>query len=281
MQPQNHICGGVSCPWNETVLYAFQPIPNVVNPYAEVTLDAEGNIYGAGTFGGGLYLYGGGIYELSRLQNGWSYDLLFSFNGPDGARAYNLVLLDRTGNIYGSTILGGDDQHGVIFEMSPSGSGWTESTLHNFGAPPDGGGPAGGLISDSAGNLYGATGGGGAHGSGAAFELSPSGTGYTYSLLYDAFYSPVGGGGPRSPLVMDSSGNLYVTTSGTGRYSFGMIFELSPNGTGWSFTDLHDFNITDGESPEGILVLDRGGNLYGVSAGGGAHSYGVIWELTP
>jgi uncharacterized repeat protein (TIGR03803 family) len=121
-----------------------------------------------------------------------------------------------------------------------------------------------------------------AHGSGAVFELSPSGSGYTYSLLYDAFYSPVGGGGPRSPLVTDSAGNLYGTTSGTGRYSLGMIFELSPNGTAWTFTDLHDFNGSDdGESPQGILVLDGSGNIYGVTAGGGAHDFGVIWELTP
>jgi uncharacterized repeat protein (TIGR03803 family) len=281
LQPSSHICSSVSCPWNDTILYAFQPIPDVQNPYAEVTLDAAGNVFGTGTFGGGLYLYGGGVYKLTRSQGNWSYDLLHSFNGPDGARVYNPVLLDRAGNIYGTTDLGGENEDGVVFEMSSSGSGWTEDILHTFGPPPDGGGPEG-LISDSAGNLYGAAGAGGAHGSGAVFELSPSGSGYTYSVLYDGFYSPVGGGGPRGPLVMDSAGNLYGTTSGTGRYSFGMTFELSPNGTGWTFTDLHDFTGTDdGESPQGILVVDSSGNIYGVTAGGGAYGFGVIWELTP
>jgi len=282
MQPPAHVCQAVSCPWDETVLYAFQGGTDVGNPYNEVTFDATGNLYGAVTYGG-VFPYGGGVYSLTRSQGGWTYNLLYEFPGsPNGGESFAPLLFDQAGNILGTTLQGGTDGDGVVFKMVPSASGWSESVVHSFGYVPDAGGPFAGLISDSAGNLYGTTIGGGVHDNGAVYELSPTNGGYNYSVIYGGFYFPLNGnGGPRGGLVMDAAGNLYGTAYVVGRHGQGEIFELSPSANGWTFTDLHDFDVSDGTGPQGDLGIDNNGNIYGVTVGGGAHGYGIIWEITP
>jgi len=78
---------------------------------------------------------------------------------------------------------------------------------------------------------------------------------------------------------MDSAGNLYGVNESL--FNDGSVFKLTPSGSGWTFTTLHNFNGGDGANPYGQLVLDSSGNLYGTTSGGGAHGYGVIWEITP
>lgn len=282
LQPPDHVCQAAFCSWNDTVLYAFQGSNDVGNPYNDVTFDAAGNLYGAVTYAG-LFPEGGGVYSLTRSQGGWTYNLLFEFPGlPNGNESFAPLFFDHSGNILGTTLEGGTEGNGVVFKMVPSGSGWSESVVYSFGHVPDAGGPFAGLISDAAGNLYGTTIGGGVHGNGAVYELSPTNGSYNYSVIYGDFYNPeLGNEGPRGGLVMDAAGNLYGTTSGTGRYLQGEIFELSPSANGWTFTDLHDFDVSDGTGPQGDLGMDSNGNIYGVTIGGGAHGYGVIWEITP
>jgi uncharacterized repeat protein (TIGR03803 family) len=189
------------------------------------------------------------------------------------------VIFDRVGNLYGTTVAGGAYSGGLVFQLTPSGSGWTETILHNFQGPSDGTFPIGGLIFDQAGNLYGTTSGNG--GTGSVFELSPSQGGWTFTLLHD--FTPIRGlSGPYAGVTMDAAGNLYGDTLG-GAYGYGEIFKLTPEGNGsWTYTDLYDFfGAEDGSMPYGKVLVDNNGNLFGTASEGGAHGAGVIWEITP
>jgi uncharacterized repeat protein (TIGR03803 family) len=183
--------------------------------------------------------------------------------------------------------------------LMPVVGGWTENILYNFDYTSAGGYPIANPIFDqSSGNLYGATTDGGTGGGGTVFELSPSGSGWTFNLLYNlvgdgncstlGYYGP--GPGPWGALALDSGGNLYGTTCSDGAYGYGNVFELTPSNDGWTYTDLHDFTGgSDGAFPISNVVFDSSGNLYGTaSAGGsgtcnfeGATGCGVVWEITP
>ena len=148
------------------------------------------------------------------------------------------MIFDNAGNLYGATNSGGIFW-GTVFQLTPSGSGWTETVLHNFQSASDGGFPAAGLISDASGNLYGTTGAYGPQGGGTVFELS-SPDDWTFNLLYgfrcsgDACYSLPG---PQASLFMDSSGNLFGTTTQDGAYGYGNVFKLTPRAGGWIYSD--------------------------------------------
>jgi uncharacterized repeat protein (TIGR03803 family) len=160
----------------------------------------------------------------------------------------------------------------------------TESVLYSFDGTT-GLGPYGNVVFDSAANLYGTTDAGGANGSGTVFELSPNGNGgWAQSVLYD-FDISNGGNGSLAPLVFDQAGNLYGTTVNGGPYgcSCGMVFELSPNGQGWTEKALYSFSPYggDGEFPHAGVTFDSAGNLYGTTYYGGANGLGAVFELTP
>ncbi len=281
LQPPASFCHSVSCPWNETVVYRFQNCANLFEPQDGVALDQAGNIFGAPTYGGlGCQddnFGGGGVFELTPSQGGWNYQIIHLFSGnPDGCTPLGTVMVDQAGNIFGTTTVCGANGDGSVYEVSPSGSGWNESIVHSFDGS-DGRDSWAGLISDSAGNLYGTTVYGGSNNSGVVFELSPSNGSYTYSVLYN--FS--GGSGSLSPLSMDTAGNLYGVKYTGGVNDLGLIFRLTPGSGGWTFTDLHDFSGSDGSYPVGSLALDADGSLYGTTEDGGANGYGVIWEVTP
>lgn len=279
LQPPAEICRSVSCPWTETILYAFQGGEGLAFP-GGVVFDHAGNIFGAaasGPFTGGEL--GGGLYELTQTQGHWSYQTLYEFPGsPYGCTPEGFVLLDQADNIYGTTYQCGAYGNGTVYEISPSGSGWSPSFNYSFAQPPDGIEPVTGLTSDAAGNLYGTTLYGGANGFGEVFELSPANGSYTYSVLYDSFS---GGAGPASSLVMDAAGNLYGAQIFGGANNQGMIFKLTPGNNGWTITDLHDFSGEDGKNPSGSMVFDSNGNFYGTTENGGMYGDGVLWEITP
>lgn len=286
LRPPAEVCTAVNCPWTNTILHAFTGYPDLNSPSSEIVFDQAGNLYGSSGYGGpypiGLGL--GGVYELTLSQGSWSYSIAYAFPGtPNGWGPFGAVLLDQAGNIYGTTYGGGAYTYGTVYKMTHAGSGWNEAILYSFGdGQTDGIGPIIGLTSDSAGNLYGSTPDGGLNDNGEVFQLSPLNGGYTYSVLYYGFGPAHGqGGGPDSKLVMDRAGNLYGTQFGGGANGDGIIFKLTPGNDGWTFTDLHDFDSSDGYHPAGNLVLDSNGNLYGTTYGGGAYGDGVIWELTP
>ena len=226
--------------------------------------------------------------------------VLYTFgSAPDGSDATGSLVFDSSGNLYGTTIEGGAFGQGTVFELSPGAGGvWTEKVLYSFcpqSGCVDGSTPNGGLIFDTAGNLYGTTAGGG--GGGVAFELTPKSGGTWTETVLHSFGSGTDGFLPGSGLVLDSAGNLYGTTvgggtggpncpAGNGGNLCGTAFELSPGSDSqWTETVLYNFcpqaGCTDGNAPYGGVIVDAAGNLYGTATFGGTSNEGTVFELSP
>jgi uncharacterized repeat protein (TIGR03803 family) len=273
----------VIAPWSETVVHRFTGGADGLHPQGDLTFDPQGNIYGT-TVAGGDFNWGT-IYKVTPAGGGWTQSVLFSArNDESGAEPSGGVVRDAAGNLYGTFqfSLGG---YGTVFQLSPSGSGYTEQTIHSFAfSPDDGVEPIGGLIMDSAGHLFGTTLYGGITiGGGAVFEMSPGGGGWAYQNIY-GFLD--GDGGPVDKLYMDAAGNLYGTALSAGAFGLGSVFKLTPTVGGWEYTSLYDFcpggfPCVDGYFPMSNVVIDAAGNLYGTASRGGAGGFGVVWKITP
>ena len=257
----------------ETVLYNFCSRPHCSDglyPNSRLTSDGAGDFYGTTDEGGltsrGAELGYGTVFELSpNGSGGWNETVLHRFTGgSDGAHpAYSYVIFDGVGNLYGTTYYGGTNGFGVVFELSRTGTKWTETVLHSFTGRADGAYPVSGLIMDGAGNLYGTNFEG-------IFELSPSGGGWTAEVIYNVSMGYAG-------VTMDSAGNLF----GAG---YTTVFKLSPNGGGgWSPTVIHTFAgaPNDGNAAQGTPTLDAAGNLYGTTYQGGLKNHGTVYKLSP
>jgi uncharacterized repeat protein (TIGR03803 family) len=213
--------------------------------------------------------------------------VLYKFTGgKDGANPKARLLLDPKGNLFGTTTAGGAYGWGEVFELTPSRrGGWMIQVIYSFQNGADGALPAAGLIRDAKGNLYGTVYNGGNLGHGAVFELSPTKTGtWTKQLLY-SFSGGNDGGQPVGGLIFDKAGNLYGTTPLDGLDGQGVVYELSPNGSGgWTETVLHSFvsqTSTDGQGPSGSLVIDTAGSLYGLTVQGGSANQGTVFKVSP
>jgi hypothetical protein len=277
-------------------------------------IDAAGNLYGTTGYGGtgNCVLLGskrgcGTVFELSPpAQKGgaWTETVLYSFpSAKQGYVPWGDLVFDSAGNLYGATLFGGGfgtcDQNiylycGAVFKLSPpktKGGRWTEKVLHGFrgvaaGAQfGDGANPNGGLIFDSNGTIYGTTFIGGyncphnsGQGCGTAFELNPptkKGGAWTETVLHRFNRDTSDNGLPSAGFVRDAKGNLYGTTVGT-------IFRLAPPSTKsgrWKETILYTFN-QDAYGPEGALIFDQSGNLYGTTYSGNTFS-GTVFRLKP
>ena len=272
-------------PWNETVLYRFTGGSDGAEPSGDLTFDQAGSIYGSAFENNNSY---GAIYELTRSGGGWTQAVLYSpsNNDPEGINPYSGVIFDSSGNLYGTFVDGGAYNAGTVFQLSHSGSGWTQHTLYTFTGGSDGSRPYGGLIMDSSGNLYGTTSTGGTGGGGTVFELTPSSGGWTFKTLYS--FSGGFDGGSWVKLAMDASENLYGTTNADGAHGKGSVFKLTPSGAGWTYASLYDFTGgSDGWAPLSSLVFDANGNLYGTTYAGGGYlsqctnGCGVVFKITP
>jgi uncharacterized repeat protein (TIGR03803 family) len=230
-----------------------------------------------------VLMFLGLVLTLAALASAQSkFKVLHGFDGGDNGGALGSALtLDKAGNLYGTANAPG---HGLLFELTQSaGGGWKEKVLHRFNGN-DASGPNGDLIFDSAGNLYGTSVSGG-NGYGTIFDLTSGRHGWGLTVLY-VFCSQYGcpdGAPPADGVVRDQAGNLYGTTVGGGPYYGGVAFELSPSASGWSYTDLHDFDgdgqTHDGGNPYARLTWDAAGNLYGTTERGGRIGYGTVFEL--
>ncbi len=208
----------------------------------------------------------------------------FGSQSGDGFYPYAGLISDKSGNLYGTTYDGGaNSSYGAVFELTPSGGGWTETVLYSFGAKPDGYYPYGGLVMDKSGNLYGATYYGGTYGYGAVYELKHSGGKWTESLLYSFSDANGDGANPLSQLVFDAKGNLYGTTQYGGK-GYGTAYQLKPSKSGkWTGSVIYSFaaGTTDGYYPEyGALLVGKGGYFYGTTLyGGSSYNAGTVYEL--
>ena len=275
--------------WTEAVLYRFQGGSDGATPISTLIFDHAGNLYGT-TEGGGpsaCSIGCGTVFELTPSTQGWVEIVIYAFaGGTDGETPEGRLVLDKAGNFYGATNVGGAYGLGTVFKISPnSGGTWTETILYSFGVH-DGHVPNG-VISDKAGNLYGANFNGGHYGYGAVFEL---GTSSKESLIFNFGGSGLNGQQPRSGLTFDTAANLYGTTQyGGGVHGAGTVYKLVPNGSGgWSATDLYSFTGgTDGGQPFGNVIVSPGGQIYGTTwvggtgscTGNGGNGCGVVFEV--
>jgi len=269
-------------------------------PYAGVSIDRAGNLYGT-TYEGGSSGRGT-VFKMVHKNGGWLFTPLYSFaGGNDGSGPQARVIVGPNGTLYGTTAGGGGtgcggNGCGTVFNVRPashaSGSilaPWSETVLYSFAGGTDGETPApGDLVFDQAGNIYGTTyyGGGSTgcngFGCGTVFKLTLSSGGqWTESILY-SFTAGNGGSSPMG-VIFDGAGNLYGTTSGGGTYNCGTVFQLTPNGSGWAENVLYSFNpnIGDGCTPLAGLIFDGSGNLYGTNYTAGYQGGGTAFELTP
>lgn len=289
-----HTCGAVTCgtvykltpSGAETILYSFGASGDGFSPGGPLIVDSKGNFYGT-TFFGGSCSNINGCGTVFKVTPGGKETVLWSFgNGKDGANPNGGLVFDANGNLFGTTSYGGAYGQGTVFELTSSGD---ETVLFSFGNEKKGGtAPNGGLVVDANGNLYGTTWIGGAYRCGTVFELTPSGQETILHSFVGHRHGDRDGCAPEAGLAVDANGNLYGTTDGGGAYGRGTVFELMP--PAWEETILWSFEPrkkNDGLIPEGGLVFDGNGNLYGTTTVGGGSGCapepgcGTVYKVTP
>lgn len=262
-------------------------------PYAGVVLGASGSLYGTTTEGGENYE--GTVFQMTPMPDGtWDEKIVHNFPAAccidvDGNTPHGGLTFDSAGNLYGTTVVGGSDGGGVVFELLQTPTGWEEKILHSFSNNGvDGLHPYAGVTLDSRGNLFGATIEGGdcaEFDCGTVFELIPTADGpWREGIIHN--FTPgqnSDGGTAYGGVVFDAAGNLYGTTSYAGTYNGGVVFELTPRGEGWSETILYafDLEVIDGTGPTAAVVLDGEGHVYGTTLTGGREGGGFAFEITP
>jgi uncharacterized repeat protein (TIGR03803 family) len=306
------LAGHASAEWREKVLYSFQGGVDAGSvPAGGVVFDRQGNLYGVTSDGGGVYQ----LAPPAKKGGAWTESVLYVFKGNtegDGATPEGGLVIDGTGNLYGTTAYGGTGNCvllgilvgcGTVYELSPpahKGGPWTETVLYSLPTAKQGYFPWGDLVFDGAGNLYGATQFGGGYGTtcdayykycGAVFELSPpkkKGGKWTEKVLH-GFKSGKDGAAPNGGLVLDSKGAIYGTTFGGGDETgecgaggCGTAFVLKPptqKGGAWAEKVLYRFSVQDGAAPAAGLIFGRNGDLYGTAYAGGTSGNGVVFAL--
>lgn len=299
---------------NEAVLYTFTGGADGGAPYAGLTMDRDGNLYGTASdeYVGFCSAVCGVVFELTRTSapdaDLWAYNVLYTFQGgQDGAYPCSTLTLDGAGNMYGTTVNGGTGCGGfgcgTVFELSPSANGWHESVLYRFTGGSDGSDPLGPVTLDAAGNVYGAAAYGGDNncfydgvGCGVVFRLShPSDNAKEWTETVLHTFEGTDGAEPFSgvalaPPLLDIAspteppGTIYGTTSlggpGLPIDSGGLVFRLAPSGNSWIYQILYEFPQNLGR-PGGPPVFDTSGNLYDMAGFAGLFGVGAVFELTP
>lgn len=292
---------GGNGPWMEKILYGFTGVANADGAFPQGSLiaDASGALYGT-TSQGGIATStdqegNGTVYKLTPPVNGqgaWTTTIIYRFTGsPDGSQPHATLLLGKNGELYGTTYTGGAAGEGTIFELTPPaspGGKWTETVLHSFEDLNGNDGAIPGeeqLVADSFGSLYGTTSQGGLYGDGTFFILIPpigSRVGWIESVLHS--FNGSDGADPNVGLLAGTDGFYGVAPQG-GAFNWGTLFKLTAPASGieWNITVLNSFNREydrGGIAPNGALIQDPSGNLYGTAASGGHGDGGVVFKVT-
>ena len=231
---------------------------------------------------------------LMQSAQAQTYTVLHNFTGgpgiggPGGGQTPLAgITIDGAGNLYGTTLYGGTStEYGLIFKLVHQHSIFIFNPLYSFKGPPDAANPYAKITIGPDGGLYGTTDLGGAPGSGTVFKVIPPPTlcktascPWYESLLYQFGYSG-DGGHPQSALVFDQNGNMYGSSGDT--ICCGVAYQFTHSGGGWTKSTLHHFTGgTDGSAPQGDVIRDHAGNLYGVTYRGGTNNGGVVYQLVP
>ena len=261
----------------ERVLFSFGGTDGA-GPLSGLVRTAGGKYFGTTIFGG---KYGGGeAYQFTLAGTGGQVRVLHSFGlGNDGDKPDGITA-GANGDLYGVTVIGGAPGWGTVFELVPAGHGYAERVIHTFAGGLDGGQPLGPLAIDARGDLFGVTQFRGTGRYGTVFEMSPSAGGYRLRVLHDFFLPEQAQAG----VTLGPGGALYGTTysGGTGSCSCGTVYALTPHGTGYRYSVLHDFQGgADGSNPFALVTVDPGtGDIYGTTEYGGG-GYGSVFRLTP
>jgi len=262
---------------NETVLHNFAGGTDGRSPHAALMRDASGILYGSTGLGGSSGCGGFGCGVVFKLDSSGNETVLHSFSGTDGSGPSGPLIQDAAGNFYGTANAGGSSSGcrgvgcGVVFKLDPSGN---ETVLHSFSGA-DGFDPGGGVIRDTAGNLYGTAVAGGSSNLGVVFEVKANG----HETALHSF-NGTGGMFPNGGLVMNATGILFGTTHRGGATNHGVVFKIDANG---HETVLHSFGGGTGAGKEPLagLYRDAAGNLFGTTQlAGGPCSCGVVFELS-
>jgi uncharacterized repeat protein (TIGR03803 family) len=212
-------------------------------------------------------------------------DVIFSFEEEEGEYADTDLETDSAGNIYGTTVLGGEFGSGTVFQLRPTPNGWEHTVLYSFTGGADGGEPYKGVTIDRRGNLYGTavTGGSGGceGGCGVLYKLTKFRGTWNQTVIH-AFTGGDDGSGPGARVTVDRSGNVYGMTPTGGTYGVGTIYKIHPHAGSWDFQVIHTFTGgSDGATGSAGRMLLLQGRLYGAATVGGLYGGGVVFELTP
>ncbi|HQT81155.1 MAG TPA: hypothetical protein PLQ34_03105, partial [Ferrovaceae bacterium] len=275
-------------PNNGTYTYSviynfFGGLNDGADPFGNLYIDSQGNIFGLTSHGGNGSSPGyGTVYKLAPNGNGYTETVLYKFNGGtnDGSRPIALYS-DGQGNFYGTTKYGGTFTYGTVFQLIVSGNSYTENVIHSFaGQPNDGANPYGlNLLIDSSGNLYGTTSSGGASRIGAIFKLTPSNGSYTESITYSFNGIPNDGSSPYNGLSIDTYENIYGIASG-GTNNTGVIYKFSTaTNTESVIYNFGASNSTVPVDPSSGLYTDSSGKVFGITKLGGTNNTGTVYQI--
>lgn len=241
-------------------------------PIAKLTPEGQGGFYGT-TFGGGDQACYHGCGTVFHVTVDGAVTIVHAFGkGNDGAAPVGRVVIGADGSLYGSTTGGGSGQSGTVYRITPDGQ---ESVLYAFAGGEDGNQP-GDIILDKKGNIYGVTTSGGHYSDGTLFRVSPSGQ---ETQLHVFAENQTDGGEPDHGVIFDKAGNLYGSTPWGGSAGGGTIFKVTPQG---DYSVFYNFpGDAGGAQPRTDLIIDKGGNFYGTTSGGGDYGYGTAFKLTP